>query len=75
LVKVANTGDHRVEALRIADLFRCNAIDSTLDSFIFEITGSVSKINAFIELMEPLGLVEVVRTGVVAILRGKDGLL
>ncbi len=74
LVKVAGTGEKRVESLRIADIFRANAIDSTNASFVFEITGSTEKINAFIKLMEPLGLVEVSRTGVVAIARGDRGL-
>lgn len=72
LVKVKCTDDHRIEALRTADIFRARAVDSTLESFVFEITGTPSKINAFIELMEPLGLVDVSRTGVAAISRGKD---
>jgi acetolactate synthase I/III small subunit len=74
LIKVASSGDKRVESLRIADIFRAKAIDSTNASFVFEITGSTEKINAFIKLMEPLGLVEVSRTGVVAIARGDRGL-
>ncbi len=74
LIKVRGTGDKRVESLRIADIFRARAIDSTIDSFVFEMTGSSDKIHAFIKLMEPLGLVEVSRTGVVAIARGAQGL-
>ncbi len=74
LVKVASTGEKRVESLRIADIFRARAVDSTIKSFVFEVTGSTEKINAFIALMEPLGLVEVSRTGVVAIARGGQGL-
>jgi acetolactate synthase I/III small subunit len=74
LIKVAGVGEKRVESLRIADIFRAKAIDSTIGSFIFEITGSTEKIDAFIKLMEPLGLVEVSRTGVVAIARGDKGL-
>ncbi len=70
LVKVAGVGEKRVEALRIADVFRARAVDSTLASFVFELTGSASKIDAFIELMRPLGLVDVSRTGAVAIARG-----
>ena len=70
LVKVASSGDKRVEALRIADMFRARAVDSTIDSFVFEITGSSDKIQAFIALMQPLGLADVSRTGVVAISRG-----
>ena len=74
LVKVAGKGNKRVEALRIADIFRARAIDSTNESFVFEISGSTEKLNAFVELMEPLGLVDVSRTGVVAIARGNSAL-
>jgi acetolactate synthase-1/3 small subunit len=74
LIKVVGSGDKRVESLRIADIFRAKAIDSTNASFVFEITGTSEKIDAFIKLMEPLGLVEVSRTGVVAIARGDAGL-
>lgn len=70
LIKVAGTGEKRVESLRIADIFRARVVDSTIESFVFEMTGSTEKLNAFISLMEPLGLVEVSRTGVVAIARG-----
>ena len=74
LIKVHGTGEKRVESLRIADVFRARAIDSTIDSFVFEMTGSTDKIDAFIKLMEPLGLVEVARTGVAAIARGNQPL-
>ena len=74
LVKVAGKGNKRVEALRIADIFRARAIDSTNESFVFEISGATEKLNAFIGLMVPLGLVDVSRTGVVAIARGKSAL-
>ena len=74
LVKVAGAGERRVESLRIADIFRARAIDSTIDSFVFELTGSTEKIDAFIALMEPLGLIEVSRTGVAAIARGNQKL-
>ena len=70
LIKVAGEGDKRVEALRLADIFRANAVDSTLESFVFELTGSPEKIDAFAELMRPLGLIEVARTGVAALARG-----
>ena len=70
LVKVVNAGDSRIEALRIADMFRARAIDSTLNSFVFELTGSPKKLNAFIELMSGLGKTEITRGGVVAIARG-----
>ena len=74
LVKVKARGERRVEALRIADIFRARVIDSSNQSFVFELTGSAEKINAFINLMKPLGLVEVSRTGAVAILRGEKPL-
>ena len=74
LVKVASNGDKRVESLRIADIFRARVLDSTKDSFVFEIVGDTGKLNAFIELMEPLGLVDVSRTGVAAIARGVGAL-
>ena len=70
LVKVTGKGEKRVESLRIADIFRARAVDSTNESFVFEVTGSGEKIDAFIGLMEPLGLVEVARTGVAAMARG-----
>jgi len=72
LVKVAGKGDKRVESLRIADIFRARVLDSTNESFVFEIVGNTEKLNAFIELMQPLGLVDVSRTGVVAIARGAE---
>ncbi len=74
LVKVAGTGDKRVESLRIADVFRARVVDSTNESFVFEIVGKTDKLQAFIKLMQPLGLVDVARTGVVAIARGPEGL-
>ena len=70
LLKVAGTGDKRVEALRLADIFRANVVDSTLESFVFEITGTSEKIDAFADLMRPLGLSEMARTGVAALSRG-----
>jgi acetolactate synthase-1/3 small subunit len=74
MVKVRGTGDRRVEALRLADAFRARVIDATTESFIFEITGKSDKIEQFVELMLPLGLVEVSRTGIVAIGRGPEGM-
>ena len=70
LFKVAGTGEKRVEALRIGDIFRANVVDSTLESFVFEITGTPEKIDAFADLMRPLGLIDVARTGVAALPRG-----
>jgi len=72
LVKVAGTGEKRVEALRIAEIFRARVIDTTNESFIFETTGASEKLTQFIDLMRPLGLVEVSRTGVLSIKRGKE---
>ena len=72
LVKVAGVGEHRVEALRISEIFRAHVVDTTNESFIFEITGASSKIDQFCDLMRPLGLVEVSRTGVLSIMRGKE---
>jgi acetolactate synthase-1/3 small subunit len=70
LFKVTGSGEKRVEALRLADIFRANVVDSTLESFVFEITGTPEKIDAFAELMRPLGLADVARTGVAALARG-----
>ncbi len=70
LIKVQATGEKRVESLRIADIFRARAVDATDRSFVFELIGNTEKINDFIDLMKPLGLVNVSRTGVVAISRG-----
>lgn len=74
LVKVEGTGERRVEALRLADAFRASVVDSTRESFVFELTGSASKIDAFVELMSELGLIEVARTGAAALARGIDAL-
>ena len=67
------TGEPRVESLRLAEAFRARVIDATTESFVFEITGNTAKIDQFVELMKPLGLVEVSRTGVAAIVRGAEG--
>ena len=74
MVKVAGTGEPRVEALRLADAFRARVIDAGTKSFVFEITGASDKIDSFINLMLPLGLVEVSRTGIVAIARGAEAM-
>ena len=74
LVKMSGTGDKRVEALRIADVFRARVVDSTTESFVFEMTGAADKIDAFIKILEPLGLVDACRTGIVAISRGSEAL-
>jgi acetolactate synthase I/III small subunit len=72
LVKVEGAGERRMEAMRIADIFRASPVDATTESFVFEITGKPSKINTFISLMRPLGLVEVARTGAAAMARGHE---
>ena len=74
MVKVRGKGEQRMEALRLADAFRARVIDATTESFVFEITGASDKIESFVTLMLPLGLVEVSRTGVVAISRGPEGM-
>jgi len=70
LIKVAGRGESRIEALRLAEIFRANVVDSTLESFVFEMTGTSEKIDAFADLMRPLGLREIARTGVAALSRG-----
>ena len=74
MVKVRGNGEHRMEALRLADAFRARVIDATTESFVFEITGASDKIESFVALMLPIGLVEVSRTGVVAIARGPEAM-
>ncbi|EZP54808.1 Acetolactate synthase, small subunit [Sphingomonas sp. RIT328] len=72
LIKVAGSGDHRIEALRLADVYRARVVDATTTSFVFEVTGSIEKIDKFVELMAEVGLIEVARTGIVAIARGRE---
>ena len=72
LVKVAGVGDHRIEALRLADVYRARVVDATTSSFVFEVTGGSDKIDTFVALMREVGLIEVARTGVVAIARGRE---
>jgi len=72
MIKVCGHGDGRVEALRLAEAFHAQVIDATTESFVFELTGTADKIDQFVELMRPLGLVEVSRTGVAAMSRGKE---
>ncbi|MDO9713285.1 acetolactate synthase small subunit [Paracraurococcus lichenis] len=75
LIKVVGKGENRMEALRLADAFRARVVDATTESLVFEMTGAGEKLDAFIDLMRPIGLKEVSRTGVVAIARGPSGLL
>ncbi|WP_038033570.1 acetolactate synthase small subunit [Thermopetrobacter sp. TC1] len=74
LVKVRGEGDKRIEALRLADAFRARVVDAHTGSFVFEITGKTRKVDQFIQLMKPLGLIEVVRTGIAAISRGPEAM-
>jgi len=73
LIKVTGTGDKRVEALRVAEIFRAHVVDTTTTSFVFELTGAPEKIDSFVALMRDLGLVEVGRSGVVGMMRGAEG--
>ena len=75
LVKVKGEGDNRIEALRIADIFRAKVMDSTTNSFVFEVTGAPDKIDAFLDLMRPIGMVELCRTGSIAVSRGGDSMV
>jgi acetolactate synthase-1/3 small subunit len=72
LVKVVGSGEHRIEALRLAEVYRARVLDATISSFVFEVTGGTDKVDTFIELMREVGLVEVARTGIVAIARGRE---
>ncbi len=74
LIKVSGTGDKRMESLRIAEIFRARVVDTTAESFVFEMTGATDKIDKFVELMRPLGMVDMSRTGVVAITRGSEAM-
>lgn len=74
LVKVEGRGDHRIEALRLADVYRARVVDATTSSFVFEVTGGTAKVDKFLELMREVGLIEVARTGIAAIARGHETL-
>jgi acetolactate synthase-1/3 small subunit len=70
LIKVNSSGEKRIEALRTADIFRARVVDTTHDSYVFEVTGTSAKVDAFIDLMRGLGMIDVSRTGVAAMSRG-----
>lgn len=74
LVKISGSGEKRVEALRLAEAFRAQVVDATTEHFIFEVTGGTAKVEQFIAIMAPLGLVEVCRTGIAALGRGPEGM-
>ena len=75
LVKVAGAGDKRIEALRLAEIFRANVIDASTEHFVFEMTGRTSKIEQFLTIMSKLGMVEVSRTGIAGLARGPQGMI
>ena len=75
LVRVVGDGDKRLEAMRLAEIFRARAVDTTHRSFVFEVTGARDKINAFIDLLKPLGLKKVSRTGLLSIRRGEEDII
>ncbi|WP_307155704.1 MULTISPECIES: acetolactate synthase small subunit [Hyphomicrobiales] len=72
LVKVAGHGEMRVEALRLADAFKAEVIDATREHFVFQMTGRSAKVEQFISIMQPMGLIEVCRTGLAALSRGPE---
>ncbi len=72
LIKVVNKGMERIEAMRLSEVFRARIIDATTESLVLEITGNSGKIDSFIALMQPIGMVEIVRTGVAGMSRGPD---
>lgn len=74
LIKVAGQGRERTEALRVADMFRARVVDATSASCVFELTGESQKIDAFVDMMKPLGLIEICRTGIAAMSRGREGI-
>jgi acetolactate synthase-1/3 small subunit len=74
LVKVAGKGEQRVEALRLADAFKAEVVDATTEHFIFQMTGRTARVEQFIAVLAPVGLVEVCRTGVAALGRGAEAM-
>lgn len=74
LIKVAGKGQNRIEALRLAEIFRADVIDASIEHFVFQLTGRSVDIERFIGIMADLGLVEVSRTGIAAIARGASGI-
>lgn len=74
LIKVVNKGMERIESMRLAEVFRARIIDATTESFVLEVTGNSSKIDSFVALLQPIGLVEIVRTGAAAMARGTERL-
>jgi acetolactate synthase-1/3 small subunit len=70
LIKVQASPEARTQILQLVDVFRARIVDVTTNSFIIEITGDEEKIEGFIDVMRPWGIIEMVRTGVVAMARG-----
>lgn len=75
IMKVKNTPETRSEVMAAAEVYRAKIIDYTTDAMCIEVTGEPSKMKAFIEVMKPLGIVEMCRTGVVALERGTSTLM
>ena len=70
LIKVLYSSETKDEILRLCEIYRAKIVDTTENSFVFELTGAMDKINSFIDLLRPLGLNDISRTGLAAILRG-----
>ena len=69
LIKVKAHPDHRAEILRIVDIFRCKVVDVGLNHYTIEVTGTEEKLTALLNLLKPIGIKEIVKTGVVALFR------
>ena len=74
LIKVKNETQHRSDIMTAVDVFRANVIDYSMEGMTIEVTGAPAKIDAFVKLMQPFGIIEMCRTGVVALERGADTL-
>ncbi|HRY29238.1 MAG TPA: acetolactate synthase small subunit [Elusimicrobiota bacterium] len=72
LIKVKANKSNRSELMQICDIFRTKIIDVAADAVVIEATGDEEKIQAFLEMLEPFGVMEMSRTGIVAIARGKN---
>ena len=75
MIKVKATSENRAEIMQMVDVFRAHIVDVTSSSMIVEITGDEEKINGFVEVMRPMGIIEMVRTGAVAMARGSSALV
>ena len=75
MIKVTTTSQNRAEVIQMADVFRARVIDVTVNSVIIEVTGDEEKINGLVEILKPMGIIEMVRTGSVAMARGSEALI